>query len=71
VIDTQSDFSAMIDVLCDLVGIEKPRLAAPARGQVYVKKIVVPSEGACTIPTKFRAISRGTVPITTYRERCK
>jgi 4-hydroxybutyrate dehydrogenase/sulfolactaldehyde 3-reductase len=26
----QSDFSAMIDVLCDLAGIEKPRLAAPA-----------------------------------------
>jgi 4-hydroxybutyrate dehydrogenase/sulfolactaldehyde 3-reductase len=26
----QSDFSAMIDVLCDLAGIEKPRFAAPA-----------------------------------------
>ena len=26
----QSDFSAMIDVLCDIAGIEKPRLAAPA-----------------------------------------
>ena len=26
----QSDFSAMIDVLCDLAGIEKPRLAAAA-----------------------------------------
>jgi 4-hydroxybutyrate dehydrogenase/sulfolactaldehyde 3-reductase len=25
----QSDFSAMIDVLCDLAGIEKPRFAAP------------------------------------------
>jgi 3-hydroxyisobutyrate dehydrogenase-like beta-hydroxyacid dehydrogenase len=25
----QSDFSAMIDVLCDLAGIAKPRLAAP------------------------------------------
>ncbi len=25
----QSDFSAMVDVLCDLAGIEKPRLAAP------------------------------------------
>jgi 4-hydroxybutyrate dehydrogenase/sulfolactaldehyde 3-reductase len=26
----QSDFSAMIDVLCDMAGLEKPRLAAPA-----------------------------------------
>ena len=26
----QCDFSAMIDVLCDIAGIEKPRLAAPA-----------------------------------------
>ena len=25
----QSDFSAMIDVLCDIAGLEKPRLAAP------------------------------------------
>jgi 4-hydroxybutyrate dehydrogenase / sulfolactaldehyde 3-reductase len=25
----QADFSALIDVLCDLVGIPKPRLAAP------------------------------------------
>lgn len=25
----QSDFSAMIDVLCDMAGLEKPRLAAP------------------------------------------
>jgi 4-hydroxybutyrate dehydrogenase/sulfolactaldehyde 3-reductase len=26
----QADFSAMIDVLCDIAGLEKPRLAAPA-----------------------------------------
>jgi 4-hydroxybutyrate dehydrogenase/sulfolactaldehyde 3-reductase len=26
----QSDFSAMIDVLCDMAGLEKPRLGAPA-----------------------------------------
>jgi 4-hydroxybutyrate dehydrogenase / sulfolactaldehyde 3-reductase len=25
----QADFSAMVDVLCDLAGVEKPRLAAP------------------------------------------